>query len=195
MARRLSTFTARTFTSTKGQGGSSAKSSQLAANWLIATIPGLSASALAGRSMPSRDARLQFLHFVGDHIYVGHEAGGCAKRLVEAASAEGCAISAVQMTRENLLPFYGTGEAPAGPGKSGLLSRRHRAGEAHTHGSRAAPDRSRLAERAISSSTGCTCSRRPFSEFSPPCCKNPQPAGPAFRPRLPCSPHGSNIWP
>jgi UTP--glucose-1-phosphate uridylyltransferase len=49
-----------------------------------------------------------FLHFVGDHIYVGSEPDGCAKRLVEAATFEGCAISAVQVTRENLLPFYGT---------------------------------------------------------------------------------------
>ena len=48
-----------------------------------------------------------FLHFVGDHIYVSSVAGGCAKRLVEAAHAEGCAISAVQVTRESLLPYYG----------------------------------------------------------------------------------------
>ena len=40
-----------------------------------------------------------FLHFVGDHIYVGTEKSGSARRLVEAASAEGCAISAVQVTR------------------------------------------------------------------------------------------------
>ncbi|SPE26837.1 Nucleotidyl transferase [Candidatus Sulfotelmatomonas gaucii] len=49
-----------------------------------------------------------FLHFVGDHIYVGTEQSGSAKRLVEAASTEGCAISAVQVTRESLLPFFGT---------------------------------------------------------------------------------------
>jgi UTP--glucose-1-phosphate uridylyltransferase len=48
-----------------------------------------------------------FLHFVGDHIYVGDGANGCAQRLVEAASAEACAVSAVQVTRENLLPYYG----------------------------------------------------------------------------------------
>ena len=45
-----------------------------------------------------------FLHFVGDHIYVGPESDGCAKELVAAARAEGCAISAVQVTRESLLP-------------------------------------------------------------------------------------------
>jgi len=49
-----------------------------------------------------------FLHFVGDHIYVGAESSGSARRLVEAAGAENCAISAVQVTRENLLPLYGT---------------------------------------------------------------------------------------
>jgi len=57
-----------------------------------------------------------FLHFVGDHIYVGPEAGGSARRLVELASSENCAVSAVQVTRENLLPLYGTvgGEPVAG---------------------------------------------------------------------------------
>jgi UTP--glucose-1-phosphate uridylyltransferase len=48
-----------------------------------------------------------FLHFVGDHIYVGAESSGSAQRLVEAAAQENCAVSAVQVTRENLLPHYG----------------------------------------------------------------------------------------
>ncbi len=48
-----------------------------------------------------------FLHLVGDHIYVGAEPGGCAKRLVETASSESCSVSAVQVTRENLLHLYG----------------------------------------------------------------------------------------
>ena len=61
-----------------------------------------------------------FLHFVGDHIYVGQEASGSAKRLVEAAAAEGCAISAVQVTRESLLPFYGTVGGQPVAGKPGL---------------------------------------------------------------------------
>lgn len=61
-----------------------------------------------------------FLHLVGDHIYVSTEGTGCAQRLVEAAIAEGSAISAVQVTRENLLPLYGTvGGQPLG-GKPGL---------------------------------------------------------------------------
>jgi UTP--glucose-1-phosphate uridylyltransferase len=49
-----------------------------------------------------------FLHCVGDHIYVAPDPGGSAKRLVDAASAENCSISTVQITRESLLPFYGT---------------------------------------------------------------------------------------
>jgi UTP--glucose-1-phosphate uridylyltransferase len=61
-----------------------------------------------------------FLHFVGDHIYVGTEASGSARRLVEAAAAEGCAISAVQVTRESLLPYYGTVGGQPVPGKPGF---------------------------------------------------------------------------
>jgi UTP--glucose-1-phosphate uridylyltransferase len=62
-----------------------------------------------------------FLHFVGDHIYVGSETSGCARRLVEAACAEGCAISAVQVTRENLLPYYGAVGGQPVRGKPGIF--------------------------------------------------------------------------
>lgn len=48
-----------------------------------------------------------FLHLVGDHVYVSRENDGCACRLVKIAQAESCAVSAVQATRENLLPYYG----------------------------------------------------------------------------------------
>ncbi|HTY83233.1 MAG TPA: sugar phosphate nucleotidyltransferase [Silvibacterium sp.] len=58
-----------------------------------------------------------FLHFVGDHIYVGAEANGSARRLVEVASLENCAVSAVQVTRESLLPLYGTIGGQPLPGK------------------------------------------------------------------------------
>ncbi len=61
-----------------------------------------------------------FLHLVGDHIYVATESAGCAQRLVEAASAEGSAVSAVQVTRENLLPLYGTVGGQPVSGKPGL---------------------------------------------------------------------------
>lgn len=49
-----------------------------------------------------------FLHLVGDHLYVSRSGEGCARRLVQMASSEACSVSAVQSTRENLLPFYGT---------------------------------------------------------------------------------------
>jgi UTP--glucose-1-phosphate uridylyltransferase len=49
-----------------------------------------------------------FLHFVGDHLYVSDAPRRCAEQLVAVAEAEGCAVSAVQATRESMLPFYGT---------------------------------------------------------------------------------------
>ncbi len=48
-----------------------------------------------------------FLHLVGDHLYVSRTDRGCAQHLVEVAIAEKCAVSAVQATRESLLPYYG----------------------------------------------------------------------------------------
>lgn len=48
-----------------------------------------------------------FLHLVGDHLYVSHGRKRCAQLLVEKAEAEACAVSAVQATRESLLPYYG----------------------------------------------------------------------------------------
>ena len=60
-----------------------------------------------------------FLHFVGDHIYVGPESGS-AKRLVDAASSAGCSISTVQITRENLLPYFGAIGGQPVAGKSGF---------------------------------------------------------------------------
>jgi len=49
-----------------------------------------------------------FLHLVGDHLYVSTDTQSCAQQLVAVAEAENCAVSAVQATRENLLPYYGT---------------------------------------------------------------------------------------
>jgi len=48
-----------------------------------------------------------FLHLVGDHLYVARSAKGCAQQLVEVAEKEECAVSAVQATRESMLPYYG----------------------------------------------------------------------------------------
>lgn len=48
-----------------------------------------------------------FLHLVSDHLYVSGASQRCAQQLVEAARSEGCAVSAVQPTREGLLLHYG----------------------------------------------------------------------------------------
>ncbi len=49
-----------------------------------------------------------FLHLVGDHLYVSRAQVGCAQQLVQVAESESCAVSAVQATRESLLPNFGT---------------------------------------------------------------------------------------
>jgi UTP--glucose-1-phosphate uridylyltransferase len=48
------------------------------------------------------------LHLVGDHLYLSRIGKRCAQQLIEAAEAEGCAVSAVQPTREHMLPYFGT---------------------------------------------------------------------------------------
>lgn len=48
-----------------------------------------------------------FLHMIGDHVYVDKDGTSCAQMLVEAAAAHDCAVSSVQPTRENLLPYFG----------------------------------------------------------------------------------------
>ncbi|SRR6266545_3318829 len=49
-----------------------------------------------------------FLHLVGDHLYVCRSQRRPAQNLVETAEAHACAVSAVQPTRESLLPHFGT---------------------------------------------------------------------------------------
>jgi UTP--glucose-1-phosphate uridylyltransferase len=49
-----------------------------------------------------------FVHLVSDHLYISGESRRCAQQLVETARAEKCAVSAVQATRESMLPYYGT---------------------------------------------------------------------------------------
>lgn len=61
-----------------------------------------------------------FLHLVGDHLYVSANGSHSALELVRVASEEGCAISAVQATRETLLPLYGAIGGQRVPGKSNL---------------------------------------------------------------------------
>ena len=48
-----------------------------------------------------------FLHFVSDHLFVSGGAETCAAQVVKIAESESCAVSAVQPTRENMLPLYG----------------------------------------------------------------------------------------
>jgi UTP--glucose-1-phosphate uridylyltransferase len=61
-----------------------------------------------------------FLHLVGDHIYTGDTGKGSAHHLVEVATAESCAVSAVHVTRENLLPYYGAVGGQRVAGRQGL---------------------------------------------------------------------------
>lgn len=61
-----------------------------------------------------------FLHLVGDHLYVSNGAQRCAQALVAMAEAQECAISAVQPTRESLLPYYGAVGGRRVPGAAGL---------------------------------------------------------------------------
>lgn len=61
-----------------------------------------------------------FLHLVGDHLYVSRGPKGCAEQLVEVAQAESCAVSAVQASRETLLPYYGTVGGRRAPGRQDL---------------------------------------------------------------------------
>ena len=48
-----------------------------------------------------------FLHLVSDHVFISHGENGCARQIVELANQENCVVSAVQETRENMLPFFG----------------------------------------------------------------------------------------
>lgn len=61
-----------------------------------------------------------FLLLVGDHLYVSGTAKRCAQQLVEVATAEHCAVSAVQATHESKLPYYGTVGGRLLPGRKGL---------------------------------------------------------------------------
>jgi UTP--glucose-1-phosphate uridylyltransferase len=49
-----------------------------------------------------------FLHLVSDHLYLSGKEKTCAQQLVDVALMEACSVSAVQPTREGMLPYYGT---------------------------------------------------------------------------------------
>jgi UTP--glucose-1-phosphate uridylyltransferase len=61
-----------------------------------------------------------FLLLVGDHLYVSGSAKRCAEQLVEIASTEHCAVSAVQATHESKLPYYGAVGGHLTAGRKGL---------------------------------------------------------------------------
>lgn len=48
-----------------------------------------------------------FLHLVGDHLYINRGGGSSARQLVEFAGKRACSVSAVQPTRESLIPNFG----------------------------------------------------------------------------------------
>lgn len=78
---------------------------------------GYADAVLRARAFTGREP---FLHLVGDHLYVSCSAKGCAQELVELAVAEACAVSAVQGTREGLLPHYGAVGGKRITGRPGL---------------------------------------------------------------------------
>ncbi|MCL4504645.1 MAG: UTP--glucose-1-phosphate uridylyltransferase [Chloroflexi bacterium] len=68
-----------------------------------------------------------FLHLVSDHLYISSaQADGhtktCAQQLIEVAETENCSISAVQPTRENMLPYYGIVGGRRVTGRSSLYT-------------------------------------------------------------------------
>ena len=65
-----------------------------------------------------------FLHLIGDHLYVSRTKKGCAQRVVETAEAEACAVSAVQATREGLLPNFGAVSGKRIQGRNDLYTDR-----------------------------------------------------------------------
>jgi UTP--glucose-1-phosphate uridylyltransferase len=61
-----------------------------------------------------------FLLMVGDHLYLSREKRSCARQLLEVATAESCAVSAVQATHESKLPFYGVAGGRLAENRKGL---------------------------------------------------------------------------
>jgi UTP--glucose-1-phosphate uridylyltransferase len=62
-----------------------------------------------------------FLLLVGDHLYVSGGAKRCAQQLVEVATREDCAVSAVQSTHESKLPYYGAVGGRLVTGQKGIF--------------------------------------------------------------------------
>ena len=63
-----------------------------------------------------------FLHLVGDHLYVNAAGKPPAEGLLEVAQTEECAVSAVQVTREGLLPNFGAVGGRRVAGRQGSIA-------------------------------------------------------------------------
>ena len=61
-----------------------------------------------------------FLHIVGDHLYVSTSEIPSALRMVQLAHQERCSVSGVRLTRESLLPRFGTVGGHRIPQKSNI---------------------------------------------------------------------------
>ncbi len=59
-----------------------------------------------------------FLLLLGDHLYVSRADRRCARQLLDLATEEDCAVSAVQATREHLIRQYGTVAGKRLPGRA-----------------------------------------------------------------------------
>ena len=66
-----------------------------------------------------------FLHLVGDHLYLSENDTTCASQLLDVARGSGCAVSAVQSTRENSLPHFGIVGGRPVAGHQGLFDVDH----------------------------------------------------------------------
>jgi len=88
----------------------------------LAFIPQLEPLGYAHAVYCARDfvANEPFLHLVGDHLYISGAERGCAQRLADLAESEDCAVSSVQATRENRLPFFGAVGGRRVPGRNEL---------------------------------------------------------------------------
>lgn len=61
-----------------------------------------------------------FLHLMSDHLFVNGAEATCSEQIVAAAEREECSISAVQATREGLLPRFGAIGGQKIPGQAEL---------------------------------------------------------------------------
>jgi UTP--glucose-1-phosphate uridylyltransferase len=67
-------------------------------------LSGYAGAILCAREFLGSDA---FLHLIGDHVYISPAGKSWAARLVEIATAEDCAVSAVQPTHESTISRFG----------------------------------------------------------------------------------------